>query len=58
MFCFFYTGFSFFKRNRFLFFFWKKHKNTILKCFYCMMQNHHFQNYTIITFYTYYGIQI
>ena len=33
-------------------------KNLILQCFYCIMQYHYFQNYTIITCYTYYAIQI
>ena len=33
-------------------------QNRILNCFYWIMQHHHFQNYTIITCYTYYGIQI
>ena len=47
----------FLKRNMFLSF-EKKHKNPILNCSYWIMQCHHFQNYTIITCYTYYGIQI
>jgi len=45
------------KRNRFLFVF-KKKTDPILNCFYCIMQYHHFQNYIIITCYTYYDIQI
>ena len=45
---------GFLKRNRLCSF--KKRKN-ILNCFYCIVQHHHFQNYTIITCYTYYGVQ-
>ena len=45
---------AFLKRNRLCSF--KKRKN-ILNCFYCIVQHHHFQNYTIITCYTYYGVQ-
>ena len=49
--------FAFLKRNRFLFFY-KKNKDPILNCFYCIMQYHHFQNYITMTCYTYYDIQI
>ena len=31
----------------------KQHKNPILNCFCCIMQYHKFQNYTMITCYTY-----
>jgi len=44
------------KKQRFVLFF-KENEKNILNCFYCIMQYHHFQNYTIITCYTYYGIQ-
>ena len=33
-------------------------KSPFLNCFYCTMQYRHIQNCTIITCYTYYGIQI
>ena len=49
--------FVFLKRNRFLFFY-KKNKDPILNCFHCIMQYHHFQNYIIMTCYTFYYIQI
>jgi len=42
------TGFCFFLRKT-----KKKHSEL----FYCIMQYHNFQNYSIITCYTYYGIQ-
>ena len=45
-------------KRKFFFFFYEKRKNLILHCFYCIMQYHHFQIYTIVTCYTYYGIQI
>jgi len=51
-----FLGFS--KRNKILFFFEGKWKNLILNYFYCIMQHHNFQNYTIITCYIYYAIQI
>jgi len=41
-----------------VFFLKKTHKNPILDCFYCIMQYHNLQNYTIITCYSYYGILI
>jgi len=34
----------------------KKTEKNILNCFDSIMQYHYFQNYTIITCYTYYGI--
>ena len=49
--------FVFLKRNKILFFFCRKQRNPILNCFYFIMQYHYFQNYTIITCYSYYGIQ-
>jgi len=36
---------------------YEKHKNSIPNCCFCMMQNHHFQNYTIITCHAYYSIK-
>jgi len=57
-------GFLFFLNPFFLFFIREQvfvlflEKNTILNSFYCIMQYHHFENHTIITCYTYYGIQI
>jgi len=54
-----------FKRNFFAFFkkdtgfcSLKKTQNPLSEFFYCIMQYHHIQNYTIITCYTHYGIQI
>jgi len=52
--CFFNPGCLFLKETVFI----VKYKKPILNCFYCIMQHHHFQKYTIIAFYTYYGIQI
>jgi len=49
--------FCFFKNKRVLIRFLKKTK-TPSELFYCIMQYHHFQKYTIITCYTYYSIQI
>ena len=49
--------FMFLKKKQVLFFIYEKHKNPILNYFYCIMQYHHFQNYAIITCYTYYGVQ-
>jgi len=43
----------------FLFFFFKKHKpHAELFLLHRVVQYHHFQNYTVMTCYTYYGIQI
>jgi len=47
---------GFFERKQVFVLFLEKSQNTILNCFYCFMQHHHFQNYAIITFYIYYGI--
>ena len=47
---------SFFKETDFCYVL-KKHKNPILNCFYCIMQYHYFQNYTIKTCCTHYGFQ-
>ena len=51
------TYLGFLKRNKILFFFQRKQKKNILNCFCSIMQYHYFQNYLIITFYTYCGIQ-
>jgi len=50
-------GFSIFLKSTGFPFFKEKQKNSILNCFYCIMQYHHFQNYTIISCYTYHEIQ-
>jgi len=55
-FCFFNPLFSFFEKKQ-VFLIKKKQKKTILYCVHCILQHHHFQNYTIIPCYTYYGIQ-
>jgi len=48
---------GFFKKKQAFVLFSKKTKKPILNCVYSIMQYHYFQNYTIITCYTYYGIQ-
>jgi len=48
---------GFLKRNKILLFLQRKQKRPILNCFYSIIQYYYFQNYTIITCYTYYGIQ-
>jgi len=50
--------FEFLKRNRFLFFFRKIHKNAILIVFIASCNITIFRITQLITFYTYYGIQI
>ena len=58
------THLGFFWKNVFLgflkskiLFFCRKQKNPIPNCCYSVMQYHYLQNYTILTCYTYYGIQ-
>ena len=50
------SSLSFLKETRFRSFLKKTQKN-ILNCFYSSMQYHYFQDYSVITCYTYYGIQ-
>jgi len=47
-----------FEKKQVFVLFLEKNTKILLNCLYCIRKYHHFQNYTIITCYTYYGIQI